>query len=126
MELWERRYVTEAIARLSAIENPSERLERLFIFAVTPGTGRIDVALTEAANTDATIADTVRRVQEARVELLAEIYRQLGLDAPRARQLAVLALMAQVGMAVLAETAPALIPAGEDLRLLRALLTPPE
>jgi hypothetical protein len=56
---------------------------------------------------------------------LAGIYEQLDVPARDPRQLAVLALLAQVGMAVVAETAPALIPAGEDLDTLRSLLTPP-
>jgi len=125
VELWERRYVTDGTARLAEIEDPRVRLERLFTVAVTPGTGRIDVALTEAAKTDPGVAEVVRRVQEARVDFLASIYRELGLSRRHARQQAVLALLAQVGMAVVAETAPALIPTGADLATLRSLLTPP-
>jgi hypothetical protein len=64
-------------------------------------------------------------VQERRVEFLAGIYEQLDLPPDRARQLAVLALLAQVGMAVVGETAPELIPSGADLDTLRSLLTPP-
>ncbi len=122
VELWERRYVTEAIAGLSTIADPRARLERLFRVAATPGTGRIDVALTEASKTNAGIAEVVRRVQERRVEFLAGIYEQLGLAPEAARQLAVLALLAQVGMAVVAETAPDLIPTGPQLDTLRSLL----
>jgi AcrR family transcriptional regulator len=124
VELWERRYVTDAIARLSTIEAPRARLEQLFSVAVTPGTGRIDVALTEAAKTNTGVAETVRRVQERRVAFLAEIYEQLDTPPDEARQLAVLALLAQVGMAVVAETAPALVPTGAQLDTLRSLLTP--
>ena len=125
VELWERRYVTDAIAGLSTIKDPRARLERLFTVAATPGTGRIDVALAEASKTNPGIADTVRRVQERRVEFLAGIYEQLDVAPDTARQLAVLALLAQVGMAVVAETAPALIPTGQQLDTLRSLLTPP-
>ena len=125
VELWERRYVTDAIAQLSMIEPPRARLERLFTVAVTPGTGRIDVALIEAAKTHPAIAETIRRVEERRVEFLAGIYEQLGMPVDEARQLAVLALLAQVGMAVISESAPALVPTGEQLDTLRALLTPP-
>jgi AcrR family transcriptional regulator len=125
VERWERRYITDGISRLSEIDDPRARLERLFKVAVTPGTGRIDVALTEAAKTNAGVAETVRRVQERRVEFLAGIYEQLGLAPHNARQLAVLALLAQVGMAVVAETAPALVPTGAELDTLRSLLTPP-
>jgi AcrR family transcriptional regulator len=125
VELWERRYVTDAIAGLSMIEPPRARLERLFTVAVTPGTGRIDVALIEAAKSHPAIAETVRRVQQRRVDFLAGIYEQLDMPPGNARQLAVLALLAQVGMAVVAETAPALVPTGEQLDTLRSLLTPP-
>jgi AcrR family transcriptional regulator len=124
VELWERRYVTDAIAGLSTIREPRARLERLFTVAATPGTGRIDLALTEASKTNPGIADTIRRVQERRVEFLAGIYEQLHVAPETARQLAVLALLAQVGMAVIAETAPALIPTGQRLDTLRSLLTP--
>ena len=124
VDLWERRYVTEAIARLSEITSPRDRLAQLFSVAVTPGTGRIDVALAEAAKTQPRIADTVRRVQEQRVEFLAGIYEQLDLPPTDARQLAVLALLAQVGMAVVAETAPSLVPVDDDLDTMRSLLTP--
>jgi AcrR family transcriptional regulator len=124
VELWERRYVTDAIAGLSTILDPRARLERLFSVAATPGTGRIDVALTEASKTNAGIAEVVRRVQERRVEFLAAIYEELDVAPETARQLAVLALLAQVGMAVVAETAPALIPTGRQLDTLRSLLTP--
>ncbi len=125
VELWERRYVTDAIARLSTIDDPNERLQRLFAVAATPGTGRIDLALTEASKTSAAIADTIRRVQTRRIEFLAGIYEQLELDPETAHQLAVLALLAQAGMAVIAETAPELVPTGPQLEILRALLTPP-
>src|SRR4051794_22787656 len=125
VELWERRYVTEAIAGLSAIHDPRARLERLFSVAATPGTGRIDVALAEASKTNAGIAETVRRVQERRVDFLADIYEQLDVAPDTARQLAVLALLAQVGMAIVADTAPTLIPTGRDLDTLRSLLAPP-
>ncbi|MFT3851157.1 MAG: TetR/AcrR family transcriptional regulator [Ilumatobacteraceae bacterium] len=125
VELWERHYVTEAIAHLSTIDDPATRLERLFTVAATPGTGRIDLALTEAAKTNPAIAETVRRVQTRRVEFLAEIYEQLDVTPGTARQLAVLALLAQAGMAVVAETAPDLVPTGRQLDTLRSLLTPP-
>jgi AcrR family transcriptional regulator len=125
VELWERRYVTDAIAHLSTIEDPTARLERLFAVAATPGTGRIDLALTEASKTNTAITDTVRRVQTRRVEFLAGIYEQLGLPSDTARQLAVLALLAQAGMAVVAQTAPELIPIGEQLDTLHSLLIPP-
>lgn len=125
VELWERRYVTEAIARLSTIDDPTTRLERLFAVAATPGTGRIDLALTEASKTNPVITDTIRRVQTRRVEFLAEIYEELDVAPDTARQLAVLALLAQAGMAVVAETAPDLVPTGRQLDTLRSLLTPP-
>ncbi len=125
VELWEQRYVTDAIARLSTIEDPNERLQRLFAVAATPGTGRIDLALTEASKNNAGITATIRRVQTRRVAFLAGIYEQLELDPDTAHQLAVLALLAQAGMAVVAETAPELIPTGPDLDILHALLTPP-
>jgi predicted transcriptional regulator len=83
------------------------------------------VALIEAAKTQPTIAETIRRVQQRRVEFLAGIYEQLDMPPDDARQLAVLALLAQVGMAVVAETAPALVPTGEQPDTLRSLLTPP-
>lgn len=124
VELWERRYVIDAIARLSAIADPAARLQRLFTVAATPGTGRIDLALTEASKTNAALAETVRRVQTRRVEFLAEIYEQLDVAAGTARQLAVLALLAQAGMAVVAETTPELIPTGAELDLLRSFLVP--
>ena len=59
------------------------------------------------------------------MEFLAGIYEQLGLPSDTARQLAVLALLAQAGMAVVAQTAPELIPIGEQLDTLHSLLIPP-
>lgn len=123
-ELWERRYVTEALPRLSAIDDPRARLDRLFTVAVTPGAGRIDVALSDAAKTDERLAERVRRVQEQRVDFLAAIYEELDVSRSEARQLAVLALLAQVGMAVVQATAPGLVPQGDQLATLRSFLTP--
>jgi AcrR family transcriptional regulator len=123
-QLWEQRYVTDAITRLSEVTDPRERLERLLAVAVTPGTGRIDLALTEAAQADERLADRVRRVHEHRVDFLASIYEELGLPPVDARQLAVLGLLAQAGMAVVQATAPGLIPADDELATLKSFLVP--
>lgn len=124
LDAWEHRYITDAGTRLRAIEDPRARVARLLEVGVTPEVGRIDVALTNAAAGDEMIAARVRKVQQARVDFLADCYVEMGVTRARARRLATLALVAQSGLAVLAQAAPDLVPKGADLNALHALLIP--
>ncbi len=104
------------IAELGADTDPAERLHRLFAQVIGyAATGRIELAL--LASTDqASVAATLRRVADRRIEYVTELLCELGLTADQARTRAVVAVSIYHGFNQLARVSPDALPSTETQR----------
>jgi len=108
---WEKRATTEAIAALSAVKDPRQRLRFMLEAATQPPRSRsLYAALAEAAE-DPIVRRVLNRVASVRIEYLEVCYRELGLGASQAKAKAVFAYAAYRGLLQLAHEAPAALPA---------------
>ena len=107
---WEHRSTTEAIAGLSSVSDPRQRLTLMLDAASQPPRSRsLYAALAEAAHVPA-VRRALDRVASVRIEFLESCYRELGLSAAQAEAKAVLAYSAYRGLLQLAHEAPAALP----------------
>jgi AcrR family transcriptional regulator len=107
---WEHRATTEAIAGLSAVTDPRQRLNFMLAAASQPPRSRsLYAALAEAAE-DPIVRRMLNRVASARIGFLEICYRELGLPVSQAKAKAVLAYAAYRGLLQLAHEAPAVLP----------------
>jgi len=107
---WEHRATTEAIAGLSAVTDPRQRLNFMLDAASQPPRSRsLYAALAEAAD-DPIVRRILNRVASARIGFLETCYRELGLPVSQAKAKAVLAYAAYRGLLQLANEAPAVLP----------------
>ena len=107
---WEHRSTIEAIAGLSSVSDPRQRLTLMLDAASQPPRSRsLYAALAEAAYVPA-VRRALDRVASVRIEFLESCYRELGLPAAQAEAKAVLAYSAYRGLLQLAHEAPAALP----------------
>ncbi len=110
LKRWEHRATTEAIAGLSAVTDPAQRLNFMLQAATQPPRSRsLYAALAEAAD-DAVVRRVLNRVASARIEFLETCYRELGLPATQAKAKAVLASAPYPGPQQSAHEAPPVLP----------------
>jgi AcrR family transcriptional regulator len=105
---WARSHGDEGLAEFAAIADPARRLRELLtavVHAVQPLAPSVHLSLLGDRN-DPRIRDAVRRVNRARLELLARTYRELGLPPDRAASRARVAYAAILGLLHLAQTDP--------------------
>lgn len=105
---WLRTHGEGGLADLAAIADPARRLRELLttvVHAVQPLAPSVHLSLLGDRN-DPRVRDVVRRVNRARLELLARTYRELGLPPERAVSRARVAYAAILGLLQLAQTDP--------------------
>ncbi|MFE9326506.1 TetR/AcrR family transcriptional regulator [Nocardia sp. NPDC052278] len=113
---WEQRSTDDVIAEIAIETDPAERLHRLFAQVIDyAATGRIELALLASAD-QASVAATLRRVADRRIEYVAELLRELGLTAGQARTRAVVAVSIYHGFNQLARVSPDALPSTEEQR----------
>ena len=115
LKRWEHRVTTEAIAGLSAVNDPAQRLRFMLDAASQPPRSRSLYAALAEAGDDPIVRRVLNRVASVRIDFLASCYRELGLHLSQAKAKAVLAYAAYRGIVQLAHEAPAVLP--EDWRL---------
>lgn len=105
---WVRSHGDEGLAEFAAMADPARRLRELLtvvVQAVQPLAPSVHLSLLGERN-DPRVRDAVRRVNRARLELLARTYRELGLPPDRAASRARVAYAAILGLLHLAQTDP--------------------
>jgi AcrR family transcriptional regulator len=105
---WARSHGDEGLAEFAAIADPARRLRELLtvvVGAVQPLAPSVHLSLLGDRN-DPRVADAVRRVDRARLDLMARTYRELGLPPDRAAHRARVAYAAILGLLHLAQTDP--------------------
>ncbi len=106
LDEWVRGHGEEGLAEFAAITDPERRLRELLttvVHAVQPLAPSVHLSLLGDRN-DPRVRDAVRRVDRARLELLARTYRELGLSPERAESRARVAYAAILGLLHLAQT----------------------
>lgn len=119
LRLWEHRHTEVIIGSIEQISDPADRLRRLFTL-ITDDThpraeNRIEVALVASAG-DPMVAAALGRVTERRIGYVADLFTQLGMEPPAARQRALLAYSAWLGHTQLVHAVPQALPRGADQR----------
>ncbi|MEV5836285.1 TetR/AcrR family transcriptional regulator [Nocardia sp. NPDC052112] len=113
---WEQRSTDDVIAEIDVETDPAERLHRLFAHVIDyAATGRIELALLASAD-QASVAATLRRVADRRIEYVAELLRESGLSAGHARTRAVVTVSIYHGFNQLARVSPDALPSTEAQR----------
>jgi len=105
---WAQSHGDEGLARFATISDPARRLRELLtavVQAVQPLAPSVHLSLLSDRN-DPRVRDVVRRVNRARLDLLAHTYRELGLPPDRAASRARVAYAAILGLSQLAQTDP--------------------
>jgi AcrR family transcriptional regulator len=105
---WARTHGADGLAPFAAIADPAQRLRELItavVQAVQPLAPSVHLSLLGDRN-DPRVTDAVRRVNRARLDLLARTYRELGLPPDRAASRARVAYAAILGLLHLAQTDP--------------------
>jgi AcrR family transcriptional regulator len=108
LEEWGRSHGAGGLAEFAAITDPARRLRKLLttvVQAVQPLAPSVHLSLLGDRN-DARVRDAVREVNQARLDLLAQTYRELGLPPDRAESRARVAYAAILGLLQLAQTDP--------------------
>jgi AcrR family transcriptional regulator len=118
LQLWERRDTDEVIAAIDETQDAETRLRNLLRLAFTSvldrsagGARTVELAL-QASASHPLVSAALRRVTERRLTLLTQLYTELGLSTPVARDRGLLAYTAFLGHVQLAHATPGLLPAG--------------
>ncbi|WP_202869000.1 TetR/AcrR family transcriptional regulator [Kribbella antibiotica] len=114
---WERSHGAEGLAEFAAISDPKERLRQVLVGAIAfSQSARPSPHLSLLAEMDdETVRAAVHRVNESRVQLIADAYRELGMPRAQARRRAQLAYAAYLGLLQLARSEPDKIVSGAEL-----------
>lgn len=116
LALWERRETDETIAGVADLQDPYERIVRLFKQANSSHrAGRLYLALA-AASDDPAVGEVVQRVSARRLAYLHDCYRALGLSAHDARLWSTFAYATFIGNQQVHRDTPDQFPAGSDFR----------
>lgn len=105
---WVRSHGDAGLAEFAAIADPAQRLRELLtvvVHSVQPLAPSVHLSLLGDRN-DPRVADAVRQVNHARLELLARTYQELGLPPDRATSRARVAYAAILGLLHMAQTDP--------------------
>ncbi|MFI7668523.1 TetR/AcrR family transcriptional regulator [Nocardia sp. NPDC049526] len=113
---WEQRSTDDVIAEIAIETDPAERLHRLFAQVIDyAAIGHIELALLASAD-QPSVAATLRRVADRRIEYVAELLRELGLTTGQARTRAVVAVSIYHGFNQLARVSPDALPRTDTQR----------
>jgi AcrR family transcriptional regulator len=105
VDTFEERATDAPIRELSQVDDPRDRLTRLFQVAFNrPDSLRAERAL--LTSTDPLVRATMERVHHKRRQFLERCYRDLGLSPPDARNWAATAYASFIGAVVLSDQAP--------------------
>jgi AcrR family transcriptional regulator len=104
LALWEERFVDGITERFSAIADPRERLHALLHHAAVEMQPTVITKLI-AASDDPDVAAALSRAADSRLSLLERLFGDLGLPRATARERALLAYSAYLGLAQLREHA---------------------
>ncbi len=102
LALWEERFVVGLVERFDAVPDARERLHALLHDAAVELEPTVITRLA-AASPDDDVAAALRRAADSRLALLERTFRELGLSAASARNRALLAYSACLGLAQLRE-----------------------
>ena len=102
LSLWEERFVIGLVERFDAVPGARERLHALLHHAAVELEPTVITKLM-ATSQDGDVAATLGRATESGLALLVRIFRELGLPAASARNRALLAYCAYLGLAQLRE-----------------------
>ncbi len=118
---WEQVATIDPITELAEIADPAARLRRLFDLVIrNTGTAAVEVALLADVN-HRLAGETLRRVSERRLAFMTDSFRELGVSPARARQQALAAYAAYLGIGQLQRQVPEVV-ARDQAGLRRALL----
>jgi AcrR family transcriptional regulator len=110
LDRWEQRATAEAIAGLSAVANPQQRLNLMLHTSTQAPRSRSLYAALAGAAEDPIVRRVLNRVASARIEYLETCYQELGFPKPQAKAKAVFVYAAYRGLLQLAHEAPAVLP----------------
>ena len=94
--LWEQRATADIIERLGHVDDPTQRLERLFVETFGGALSALDVALLARVD-DPLVGPVVRRVTQARIGFVEQAYRELGFGRARAARQARIVYATYIG-----------------------------
>jgi AcrR family transcriptional regulator len=110
LEIWEHERTDEVIAGIDSAAEPAERLRSLLVLVVGYSrNAQIEVALLASAH-DPSVASAIERVTRRRIDYVASLYRELGVEAGRAQRHATVAVTVYLGHTHLAHISPKLLP----------------
>jgi AcrR family transcriptional regulator len=110
LEIWERERTEGIIAAVDTAAEPAERLRSLLVLVVGYSrNARIEVALLASAH-DPSVASAIERVTRRRIDYVASLYRELGVEAGRAQRHATVAVSVYLGHTHLSHISPKLLP----------------
>lgn len=110
LDMWETRRTEAIVAELKDVEDPLERLRRLFAIVFgNPHGGRIEAAL-NAQPTHPQVAPVLKRVTERRIGFMAEALEGLGFGAEDARHRSLIFYTAYLGFFSVAHGQPHAVP----------------
>jgi AcrR family transcriptional regulator len=116
LDMWETTRTEAIVAQLQDVDDPLERLRRVFEIAFgNPHGGRIEAALT-AQPAHPQVAPVLKRVTERRIGFLAKAFADLGFNAEDARSRGLITYTAYLGYFSVAHGQPHAVPrTGPDL-----------
>lgn len=121
LSLWERRHAVELAERFAGVADPRARLRALLRHAALELEPTV-IAQLMAASDDPDVAAALARAAAVRLQLLRELFSELGLPRAAARHRAILAYSAYLGLVNLRAQMPAVLAdRRETLAYLRSL-----
>jgi AcrR family transcriptional regulator len=110
MRVWEETRTNATLRKLQVIDDPRERLQKLFASTFrNPAAARLEIAL-ELDSSDPAVGPVVRRVTSRRLEFMADAFRELGFGKPGARRRAVAAYSLHLGLMTVREASRTAVP----------------
>ena len=110
MRVWEETRTNATLHELQVIDDPRERLQKLFAGTFrNPTAARLEIALA-LDSSDPMVGPVVRRVTSRRLAFVADAFRQLGFTKPGARRRAVAAYSMQLGLMTVREASRSAVP----------------
>jgi AcrR family transcriptional regulator len=114
LEIWEQERTDEVIAAVDSAAEPAERLRSLLVLVVGYSrNARIEVAMLASAH-DPSVASAIERVTRRRIDYVASLYQELGVEAGRAQRHATVAVSVYLGHTHLAHISPQLLPGNKE------------
>jgi AcrR family transcriptional regulator len=114
LKRWEEEHTAAVIAQIERGGSPEHRLRELMHLVMAhAGANAVELSLLASAD-DPDVAAALARVSRARLEYLAKLFRELGLDRAAASRRALLAYTTYLGHAQLARSAPSAVPADTE------------